>query len=60
MKNIWKEFMDKKPVRCIDCACCNVEEMKCYPNDEDCHKEYNLEVEDLVNPAICDFFIHNK
>lgn len=52
--------MDKKPVRCIDCACCNVEEMKCYPNDEDCHKEYDLEVEDLVNPAICDFFIPNN
>ena len=60
MENMWKEFLNKKPVRCIDCACCNVEEMKCRPNDEDCLKEYNLELEDLVNPAICDFFIPNN
>ena len=48
-----------KLVRCIDCVCCNVEKMKCYPNSEDCHKEYNLEKEDLDNLAPCDFFIPN-
>lgn len=48
------------PVRCIDCACCNIKEMKCYPNDKDCNKEYDLEAEDLENPAYCDFFIPNN
>lgn len=43
-------------VKCIDCACCNVEEMKCYPNSEDCHKEYDLDESDLTTPAHCDFF----
>lgn len=46
--------------KCIDCACCSVEEMKCYPNDSDCHKVYDLDEEDLTTPAKCDFFIRKK
>lgn len=56
VKNMWS-YRNNEAVMCIDCACCNIEEMKCYPNDEDCREEYNLEKEDLVNPAHCDFFI---
>ena len=44
-------------VKCIDCACCSVEEMKCYPNSEDCEKEYNLTEDDLYINAECDFFV---
>lgn len=50
-------YSKNKNVKCIDCACCNVVEMKCYPNSEDCHKEYKLNKEDLITPAHCDFFI---
>ena len=46
-----------KPEKCIDCACCNVEEMKCYPNDRDCEGEYELTEKDLTTPARCDFFV---
>lgn len=46
--------------KCIDCACCNVEEMKCYPNDRDCLRVYDLEEEDLSTPAHCDFFISKE
>lgn len=46
--------------RCSDCACCNVEEMKCYPNDRDCHAIYDLDKEDLMTPDHCDFFIRKK
>lgn len=46
--------------KCIDCDCCNVKEMKCYPNDVDCHQVYDLTEEDLTTPAHCDFFIHKK
>ena len=50
-------YSKNKSVKCIDCACCNAGEMKCYPNSEDCHKEYELTKEDLITPAHCDFFI---
>lgn len=53
MENIHHYKLEK----CIDCACCNVVEMKCYPNSEDCHASYNLDKEDLITPARCDFFI---
>ena len=43
-------------VKCIDCACCNVKEMKCYPNSVDCHSVYDLDEKDLHTPARCDFF----
>lgn len=49
-------YSKHKNVKCIDCACCNVEKMKCYPNSEDCHKEYDLDESDLHTPAHCDFF----
>lgn len=49
-------FSKRKFVKCIDCACCDVGKMKCYPNDEDCEKEYELDDDDLHTPAHCDFF----
>lgn len=46
-----------KHEKCIDCACCDIEQMKCFPKDIDCHEEYDLDEEDLVMPKRCDFFI---
>lgn len=55
------EFIhNNKLVKCIDCACCSVEEMKCYPNSKDCHAIYELDKEDLITPAKCDFFMRKK
>lgn len=42
--------------KCIDCACCDVEKMKCYPNDSDCKSEYDLDESNLVTTPRCDFF----
>lgn len=42
-------------MKCIECACCNKEEMKCYPKSQDCEKEYDLTEEDLYTDAKCDF-----
>lgn len=42
--------------KCIDCACCDVENLKCYPKDRDCMPEYDLEEDDLTHVARCDFF----
>lgn len=42
-------------MKCIECACCNKEEMKCYPKSTDCRKEYNLTEEDLYTEQRCDF-----
>jgi len=42
--------------KCIDCACCDVEKMKCYPNDRNCMSEYDLDEDDLTHVARCDFF----
>ena len=55
-----KSMYHSKPEKCIDCGCCNVEKMKCYPNDKDCEEEYDLTEEDLVTPARCDFFMPKK
>ena len=57
---MWGFYNNSKRVRCIDCACCSVEEMKCYPNSKDCHKVYDLSGEDLTELAKCDFFIAKK
>ena len=46
--------------KCIDCACCDVDKMKCYPNSVDCHSEYDLDADDLVTPKRCDFFVERK
>ena len=43
-------------VSCADCACADREKMKCYPNDEDCEAEYNLDEEDFTTKFRCDFF----
>lgn len=45
------------PEKCSDCACCDEENMKCFPKSDDCQEEYNLTKEDLVVPKFCDFFI---
>ena len=42
-------------MKCIDCICCNKEEMKCYPNSRDCEKKYELTEEDLYTEQKCDF-----
>ena len=42
-------------MKCIECTHCNVEEMKCIPESEDCKKEYDLTEQDLYTKAICDF-----
>ena len=47
-------------VRCIDCACCDVEKMMCHPNSMDCQKEYELDNNDLYTIARCDFFVRKK
>ena len=51
---------NNKLVKCIDCSRCCVEEMMCYPNSMDAHKEYALTEEDLTTPARCDFFVPKK
>lgn len=43
-------------VSCADCVCADREHMKCYPNDEDCEAEYNLDEEDFTTRFRCDFF----
>ena len=45
------------PEKCIDCVCCDVEKLKCYPNDVDCNEEYDLDESDLTTTCRCDFFI---
>lgn len=42
--------------KCIECLCCDSENLMCYPSDPDCHKEYKLDPEDLYTPKRCDFF----
>jgi len=42
-------------MKCIECACCNKEEMKCRPKSQDCEKEYDLTEEDLYTEQRCDF-----
>ena len=51
--------MDGFGKRCKGCAYCthaNREEMKCYPESEDCKSEYDLEESDFENECNCDFF----
>ena len=42
--------------KCIECVHCDVNNMKCHPNSEDCEKEYDLLLEDLIKEDECDFF----
>lgn len=49
-----------KPEKCINCACCDIENLKCYPDDMDCNDVYDLSEEDLVTPKRCDFFKQKK
>lgn len=48
--------MSNRTHYCIDCKHCNVSEMKCYPESEDCASEYDLVESDLYTAAVCDFF----
>lgn len=41
---------------CIDCACCDKDNLKCYPNDPDCMSEYDLDENDLYTEKPCDLF----
>lgn len=41
---------------CNFCIHANREEMKCYPESEDCKSEYDLEESDFYTEARCDFF----
>ena len=46
--------------RCPGCGQClhaDREQMKCFPNSEDCKDEYDLEEEDFYKEANCDFFV---
>ena len=42
-------------MKCTECTHCNVEEMKCFPESEDCKTEYDLTEHDLYAKARCDF-----
>lgn len=42
-------------MKCIECACCDEEKMKCFPKSLDCEREYNLTEEDLRMEKVCDF-----
>ena len=42
--------------KCEDCKHCDIKTMKCRPQSEDCHAEYNLTKEDLKLVDRCDFF----
>ena len=41
---------------CGQCMCANKEKMKCFPESEDCEREYNLEEADFHTECNCDFF----
>ena len=47
----------KKVPGCAFCAHANKDEMKCYPESEDCKREYDLEEEDFHKECNCDFFL---
>ena len=57
---MWGFYNNSKKVKCIDCGHCFAEEMMCYPDSMDAHKEYKLTEEDLVTLANCDFYIDKK
>lgn len=47
----------KKEHKCIECAHCDVNDMKCHPDSKDCEEEYDLLFEDLIKEDVCDFFV---
>ena len=54
-----KQIMNGWGKRCPGCGQCthaNKELMKCFPESEDCKKEYDLEEKDFEQEANCDFF----
>ena len=53
------DFKGKKCAGCGKCVHADHEKMKCYPESDDCKKEYNLTEEDFHKEARCDFF-HEK
>lgn len=46
----------KRVPGCDFCIHADKESMKCYPDSEDCKKEYDLEETDFNGPCDCDFF----
>ena len=58
---VWKEILTVNEYgnRCLGCGFCvhaDKEKMKCFPESEDCKKEYDLEEEDFNKECNCDFF----
>ena len=47
--------MKCKVMKCVECTHCNEKEMKCFPESDDCRKEYDLTEHDLYTNAKCDF-----
>lgn len=47
---------ERRRHKCIDCIHCDVKNLMCYPESEDCCAEYKLDMEDLETEAVCDFF----
>lgn len=41
---------------CLYCVHSDKENMKCFPNSEDCKKKYDLDQSDFDGPCRCDFF----
>ena len=48
----------RKVPGCKFCIYADREKMKCFPNSDDCKKEYDLEESDFQTECNCDFFKH--
>lgn len=47
---------DEKYKSCAYCAHADKEQMKCFPESNDCASEYDLEESDFESEGNCDFF----
>lgn len=48
--------LDKKCKGCAYCIHADKEQMKCFPESNDCASEYDLEESDFESEGNCDFF----
>jgi len=46
--------------KCFECEHFDADSMKCYPNSNDCGKEYDLTIDDIITEDVCDFFSEGK
>lgn len=53
------DFKGKRCAGCGECVHANRDKMKCFPESDDCKREYDLTEEDFHKEARCDFF-HRK